>query len=74
MKDAPRLLSVGEVAEILRCATKTVYRMLTAGEIPGAFKLRGVWYIMADVFFAYLEELAYKPQPTRGYTPSSHGL
>jgi excisionase family DNA binding protein len=30
----PNLLTVAEVAELLRCSTKTIYRRVACGEIP----------------------------------------
>jgi excisionase family DNA binding protein len=34
LREAPELLSVGEVALLLRCSSPTVYRRVQAGEIP----------------------------------------
>lgn len=48
----------GEVAQILRVATKTIYRMLLTGEIPGAFKFAGSWRIDREIFHAHLKKQA----------------
>jgi len=39
------VLTIKEVAVLLKLAEKTVYAMANAGEIP-AFKIRGQWRIM----------------------------
>lgn len=36
-----RLLTVKQIAAELGCSEKTIRRMFKAGELPGAFKLRG---------------------------------
>ena len=38
------VLTIREVAALLKLAEKTVYAMANAGEIP-AFKIRGQWHI-----------------------------
>lgn len=45
------LLTVGDVAEMLRCSTKTVLRMVAAGEFPDPVRLgvQGVRWRKADV-------------------------
>lgn len=48
----------GEVAQVLRVATKTIYRMLLTGEIPGAFKFGGTWRIDREIFHASLKKQA----------------
>ena len=35
----PRLLRVGEVAEILRTSRKAVYSMMARGEVPGVIRV-----------------------------------
>ncbi|MCK4873826.1 MAG: helix-turn-helix domain-containing protein [Phycisphaerales bacterium] len=37
--DASALLSVGDVAELLKCSARTVYRLADAGRIPRPVKL-----------------------------------
>lgn len=41
------VLTIKEVAALLRLAEKTVYAMANAGEVP-AFKIRGQWRIKRD--------------------------
>jgi excisionase family DNA binding protein len=41
---ADEVLTIKEVAALLKLAEKTVYAMAAAGEIP-AFKIRGQWRI-----------------------------
>ena len=38
-------LSVGEVSELLTLSTKTIYKLLGAGQLPGAIKVGGTWLI-----------------------------
>lgn len=49
------LLTVKEYADLHRCSTKTVYRLLAANLVPGATRFGGQWLI----------EVAPAPPPAR---------
>ncbi len=49
-----QVLTVREVAELLKLAEKTVYSMAQRGEIP-AFKVRGQWRIQRTDLQAWIE-------------------
>ena len=61
------VLTVRDVAGVLRLAEKTVYSMVQAGELP-AFKVRGQWRIRRVDFDGWMVEQA---REGRGRTPSS---
>lgn len=42
-KLAGRVLTVPEVAKLLRVTTGTIYRMASARTIPGAFRVKSNW-------------------------------
>lgn len=48
----PEFLTPGELATVLRICTKSVYKLLNGGEIPGSRKLGGNWVIHQDTFLA----------------------
>lgn len=48
------VLTIKEVAGLLKLADKTVYGMANAGEIP-AFKIRGQWRVQRAEFERWLE-------------------
>lgn len=48
------ILTVQEVAALLKVADKTVYTMAQRGEIP-AFKVRGQWRFKRDDINAWIE-------------------
>jgi len=50
------LLTVGEVAEILRVSVKSVYRNIHS--IPGAFKVFGTWRFDREKLLTGLKEMA----------------
>ncbi len=60
------VLTIKEVAALLKLAEKTVYAMANAGEIP-AFKIRGQWRIKRADLDKWLDA-----QP-RGGDGSRHG-
>ena len=37
------ILTAPEVAELLRCSTRVVYLQAKKGNIPGAFRVGGLW-------------------------------
>ena len=49
------VLTIKEVAALLRLAEKTVYAMANAGELP-AFKIRGQWRIKRTELDRWLDE------------------
>ena len=49
------ILTVKEVAGLLKLAEKTVYSMAQKGELP-AFKVRGQWRIRRVDFDAWVED------------------
>ena len=53
----PQLLTVDEVAELLRIKRDTVYRLAAKGEIPG-HKIGRVWRFPRDV----IDEFLRRPQ------------
>jgi excisionase family DNA binding protein len=58
-----QVLTIKEVAEILKLAEKTVYSMAQDGELP-AFKVRGQWRIRKVDFDHWMAEQA-KPATAR---------
>jgi excisionase family DNA binding protein len=58
-----QVLTIKEIAEILKLAEKTVYSMAQDGELP-TFKVRGQWRIRKVDFEKWMAEQA-KPKPTR---------
>lgn len=49
------VLTIKEVAAVLRLADKTVYSMAHAGELP-AFKVRGQWRVRGSDFDDWMEK------------------
>lgn len=65
---ADEVLTIKEVAALLKLAEKTVYAMANAGEIP-AFKIRGQWRIKRAELDRWLDA-----QPRGGTTEGDdHG-
>jgi excisionase family DNA binding protein len=52
---ADEVLTIKEVAALLKLAEKTVYAMAAAGEIP-AFKIRGQWRIRRADLDEWIED------------------
>ena len=70
-------LTPNDLTEILRASLKWIYQRLNAGEIPGSFKIGGVWLIDREVFTQTLKQKAQKPQPRiskTGEKKSRHDL
>ncbi|MCU0694145.1 MAG: helix-turn-helix domain-containing protein [Polyangiaceae bacterium] len=61
------VLTIKEVAELLKLAEKTVYAMANAAELP-AFKIRGQWRIRKIDFDRWMAEQA-KLKPIRRQKP-----
>jgi len=49
------ILTLPEVAQLLKVAEKTVYTMAQKGELP-AFKVRGQWRFKRDDINAWIEQ------------------
>jgi len=61
-----QVLTIKEVAEILKLAEKTVYSMAQAGELP-AFKVRAKWRIRKVDFEKWMaEQAASRAKPGKG--------
>lgn len=52
---ADEILTLPEVAQLLKVAEKTVYTMAQKGELP-AFKVRGQWRFKRDDIDAWIEQ------------------
>lgn len=59
------ILTIPEVAELLRIAEKTVYTLAQRGEIP-AFKVGGQWRFSRGAIQAWIED-----RTRAGYQPAS---
>lgn len=55
---ASPFLSVGELSQMLKVSEKWIYQQLGKGEIPGAFKISGMWFIDRELFLSALREKA----------------
>ena len=68
---------VKELASELGCSTRTVYRRIHDGLLPGAFKMKGLWYIDKKAVREFLKKNASKEGPTIVNEPDPtgrHGL
>jgi len=65
----PEVLTVRELAELLRVDEKTVYRMAQRGELPG-FKVSGSWRFEQGDIRAWIE--ARKRAGVRSLAPGRH--
>lgn len=54
------VLTIGEVAEILRVHPATIYRLVKKGDLP-AFKIGGNWRINLKVLDAWLTDGSLRP-------------
>ncbi|MDQ5987399.1 MAG: hypothetical protein CSYNP_03139 [Syntrophus sp. SKADARSKE-3] len=61
-------LSPSEVSALLRFSLKQTYILLNKGELPGAFKLGGIWMIDREMLMDGLKSKAQKPKPQRKET------
>jgi excisionase family DNA binding protein len=59
---ATEILTIKDVASELKLAERTVYAMVTAGEIPG-FKVRGQWRVRRAEFDRWLDAIAAPTSP-----------
>ena len=51
------VLTIKDIAEILKLAEKTVYSMASSGELP-AFKIRGQWRVRRSDFESWMTDKA----------------
>lgn len=51
------VLTIKDIAEILKLAEKTVYSMASSGELP-AFKIRGQWRVRRADFERWMTDKA----------------
>ncbi len=60
------ILTLPEVAQLLKVAEKTVYTMAQKGELP-AFKVRGQWRFKRDDIDSWIEQqkVALRPDDRR---------
>jgi excisionase family DNA binding protein len=63
-------MTLAEVAERLRCSTKTVRRRIASGELRAARIARGVWVIREEDLAAFLAERAHRPREARPRLPA----
>jgi len=61
----PKYLSPSEVSSLLGICLKQMYKLLNKGEIPGSFKLGGIWMIDSELLISGLASKAQKPKPHR---------
>lgn len=59
---------VGELADLLRVSQKWIYQQLGKDNIPGSFKISGVWFVDKEIFASSLKQKAQKAnsEPARG--------
>ncbi len=60
------VLTVRELALLLRLHIKTVYEELTKGNIPGARKVAGTWRIHRATVVGWLAGQNREPRPQKG--------
>ena len=61
MEKAKAVLTIGEVAEMLRIHPTTVYRLLKRGDIPG-FKIGGNWRVSVNALDRWMSEMGLLPR------------
>jgi excisionase family DNA binding protein len=61
MEKAKAVLTIGEVAEMLRVHPTTVYRLLKRGDIPG-FKIGGNWRVSVNALNRWMSEMGLLPR------------
>ena len=61
MEKAKAVLTIGEVAEMLRIHPTTVYRLLKRGDIPG-FKIGGNWRVSISALDQWMSEMGLLPR------------
>ena len=61
MENSKAVLTIGEVAEMLRVHPTTVYRLLKRGDIPG-FKIGGNWRVSVNALDRWMSEVGLLPR------------
>ncbi len=61
----PEILTVAEVADLLRMSRPGTYKWIREGVIP-AYQLHGSWFIPRDQLKAKLQEGSNAPPPVEG--------
>ena len=61
MENPKSVLTIGEVAEMLRVHPTTVYRLLKRGDIPG-FKIGGNWRVSVNALDRWMSEMGLLPR------------
>ena len=51
-KGRPEIVTVPELARILRCTPRTLYEACSRGEVAGAFQIGRRWRVNLDAFYA----------------------
>ena len=54
-KNAPTVLTAGELAKLMRVHPFTVTRLARQGRIKGAFRMGGVWRFPARAFLEWMK-------------------
>jgi excisionase family DNA binding protein len=49
------MITIEELAEMLKVSPRTIYRMLEKEELPFAIKIQGSWRFMEEDIMAWLE-------------------
>lgn len=57
----PRILTVEEVADLMRVDRKTAYAAIACGEVPGARRIGRCIRVSRDVLLLWLEQSDAKP-------------
>ncbi len=60
------LMTIPEVATLLRLSERTVYDMCRGGKIPGVAKVGGQWRIQRKLLLAWLAEGGEAKKPASG--------
>lgn len=62
MHDEP-VLTIREVAALLKMSERTVYAMAKEGKLPGAVKLGGSWRVVRSKLMAWLDAHSASAEP-----------
>lgn len=61
MEKVKAVLTIGEVAQMLRVHPTTVYRLLKRGDIPG-FKIGGNWRVSVNALDRWISDMGFLPR------------
>jgi excisionase family DNA binding protein len=61
MENSKTVLTIGEVAKMLRVHPTTVYRLLKRGDIPG-FKIGGNWRVGVNALDRWMSAMGLLPR------------